>query len=94
MKYICRIASFLQSKDGSIIDGDGFLERAAAKLDQLADVLTESERLKIERAMVEKLKRPKQRPPGATWHGMVPDDHEIYKKAGWNFLMGKNLSGR
>jgi hypothetical protein len=32
-----------------------------------------------------------QKAAGAVWHGMFPDDAWIYRRSGWNFLMGANL---
>ena len=36
-------------------------------------------------------KKPKGR---VIWHGFVPDDDPIYRRAGWNFLVGTNLNPR
>jgi hypothetical protein len=57
-KYIAHLASFLRSKDGSVVDGDAFLAKAMAKLNGLGDILTSVERRRIQRAMVTKMRRP------------------------------------
>ena len=43
-RYVAHLGSFLMQSDGTIVDGETFLTKAMARLDELGDILTSVEK--------------------------------------------------